>query len=180
MSAVSTAALVVGGLLVLGVAAGGGPVRDSEGKMDVGATLERGADEGGKIAGRAVDDAGNAIGGGIGSAVSSSDLAKVAVAGGAAAGVIKYGPKWKPKPDTKPAPSPTPTATTQPPKRRTGWCKDLLSGTVVPCAPTKPAPSTSTTAAGNPMSPGFTAPTFRLPEATWKPCAATPGVIVVC
>ncbi len=158
-----TVLAVVAAVLLFGYAASGGAVRREDGTVDAAATLERSADAGGETLGRGVDDFGNALGGGIGSAVSSSDLAKVAVAGGAAAGVIKYGPKWrpKPKPDLTPVSAPPATATTAPPKK-----------------PKPPVVAPQPTLA--PMSPGFTAPSFRLPEATWKPCVGTPGVVVVC
>ena len=167
---------VVVAVVVVGIVASGGPARNPDGSVNPSRTLEQGADEGGKIAGRAVDDAGNALGGGLGRVISESDLAKIGAAGAGAAAVAKYGPKFKPKPATTPPAAPTPTATTQPPKRRTGWCKDILTGAVVPCAPSPS--STSTT--GNPMSSGWSAPTFRLPEATWKPCVVTPGQVVSC
>lgn len=179
-----TIVVVVVAVLVFGFAASGGPVRREDGTIDASATLAESAEKGGAIAGRGVDDVGNSLGGGLGQAIGESDLAKVAAAGAAAAAVVKYGPKWKPKPAPAPTAGPPPTVSTQPPPRRhTGWCTDILTGAVAPCAP-KPSATTSTTASAvprfEPMSPGFTAPTFKLPEATWKPCVATPGIIVSC
>lgn len=175
-----TALWIIVGFVAVGMLAGG-VVRNPDGTVDVSATVDQGASKGGEIAGQAADNVGNSIGHSIGSAVDSSDLAKVAVAGAAAAGVAKAwpknGPSFKPKPVTEPALSPPPTATTQPPKRRTGWCRDVVSGAVQPCERVGSA-STSTTV--SPISPGFTAPSFRLPEATWKPCVATPGMTVNC
>ena len=156
-----TVLVVVAAVLLFGYAASGGPVRREDGTIDASATLQESAEAGGDMAGRGLDDVGNSIGHGLGSAVSSSDLAKVGVAGGAAAAAVKWLPKrpsFNPKPVTVTALPPT----TQPPKK-----------------PAKPAPP-ATTPTVAPMSPGFTAPSFRLPEATWKPCVAPPGLVVNC
>jgi hypothetical protein len=144
----------------------GGVVRRPDGTVDVPATFDQGATKGGEIAGQAADDVGDSIGHSIGSAVSSSDLAKVGVAGAAAAGVVKYGPKiTRPSIKLKPIDEPALTPTTKP--------KAPKPETTTPTM--APVPTTAA-----PMSGGFTAPTFRVPEATWKPCVATPGILVSC
>lgn len=185
MSIIKVAAGVAVGFLALGVASGG-LVRAPDGTVDVPATVDQGATKGGELAGKVGDNVGNSIGHSIGSAVDSSDLAKVGVAGAAAAGVVKYGPKWKastgtkiqPKPVTEPALTPT----TQPPKRRTGWCTDVVTGMVQPCEKvSKPTPTTqpaTPTATSAPMSTvPFTPPSWSPTPATWKPCVGPLGVV---
>lgn len=171
---------IVAAFVVVGIMSGG-LVRNPDGTVDVSATVDQGATKGGELAGEVVDNVGNSIGHSIGSAVDSSDLAKVGVAAAAAAGVAKYGPKVTgTRIDPKPVTVPALTPTTQPPKRRTGWCKDVVTGAVQPCEPVKSTvPSTSTTMRSSPMSPGFTVPVLPTPP-TWKPCVATPGILVNC
>lgn len=157
-----TVAVIVAAVLLFGFASSGGPVRNPDGSVDAGATLEQSAKAGGEVAGQGIDDFGNTLGRGVGSTVASSDLAKVAAAGGAAAGVVKYGPKFKrPTIKLRPIDEPSLTPTTKPKAK-----------------PETTVPTTATTS--NPMSSGgFTVPTLG-PLPTWKPCLATPGVLVDC
>lgn len=187
MSIIKTAAGIAIGFVALGIASGG-MVSNPDGTVDVSATVDQGATKGGELAGKAGDNVGNSIGHSIGSAVDSSDLAKVGVAAASVAGVAKYGPKVvRPRIDPKPVAVPALTPTSQPPRRRTGWCTDVVTGSVQPCEPVKSkpsetpqsAPTTSTTARENPMSTGFTVPSMPTPP-TWKPCLATAGVLVDC
>jgi hypothetical protein len=164
VSLLKTAAVVVGGIIALGVVSNGGPVLREDGTVDASATLDQGAKAGGDVAGQVVGEAGDAVGNSIGrsvgSAVDSSDLAKVAAAGAAAAGVVKYGPKiTRPTIKLKPIDEPSLTPTTK---------------------PAKPKPETTQPTTSNPMSSGgFTVPSLA-PLPTWKPCLATPGVLVDC
>lgn len=157
---------IVAVVLLFGFAASGGPVRREDGTIDAPATLERSADKGGEVAGQGLDDVGNSIGHGVGSTVASSDLAKVGVAGAAAAGVVKYGPRFKPKPVTVPALTPT----SKPEKP----AKPAKPETTVPTAAPSPTPTWA------PMSGGLPATGWSVPPATWKPCTATPGILVSC
>jgi cell division septation protein DedD len=162
VSFIKTAAGVVVGIIALGVVSNGGPARRPDGTVDVGATVDQGAQKGGEMAGQAADGIGNSLGNGVGSAIGSSDLAKVAAAGAAAAGVVKYGPKiTRPTIKLKPIEEPSLTPTTKPKAK-----------------PETTQPTTATTS--NPMSSGgFTVPSLA-PLPTWKPCLATPGILVDC
>lgn len=176
-----TAAWIIVAFIAVGIMSSG-VVRRPDGTVDVPATVDAGARKGGEIAGDTADNVGNSIGHSIGSAVDSSDLAKVGVAGGAAAGVAKYGPKiTRPSINPKPVTEPALTPTTEPPKRRTGWCTDVVTGAVMPCDPIGKTEESTPTTSPEPME----AVPFEAPHATLKPCRPMqsvdlPGMVLDC
>lgn len=120
MSVVGTVAGVAGGIILLGVVAGGGPVRGSDGTVDLGATVARGADVGGSKVGDVVDAGGEGLTRGVVSGVGSSDLAKVAAGGAGVYGGYKAWERWGPglkvggPSDDQPPPATTPPPVAQP------------------------------------------------------------------
>ena len=180
-----TAAWIIVAFIAVGIMSSG-VVRHPDGTVDVPATVDAGAKKGGEIAGDTADNVGNSIGHSIGSAVDSSDLAKVGIAGGAAAGVAKYGPKiTRPTIRLRPIDEPALTPTTEPVEGPEG---SIDAPSLAPTfddsqgLPWWTDPDAPVTRFGDDQ---MEAVPFEGPHTTLKPCrpmqwADTPGMVLVC